>query len=245
MMRVLAVLVLLTGLIASGARGIQQVGSVEPDGAAVGWPPGLPASVEAAALILESEDRRYAAEGLLDLTMSPDTETRSRAALALGRVGSPRLLSRLIELTRDPETVVRAAAAFGLGRLEYGLSVATEDAERVRARDALLTLIGAPDGLVAEQAAWALGMVDGGAATAVADWLRHAGQGTPETRPRPAVLAAMLTLIVLFFLRAYLEALVPPSPPRPRWPTPPNRWSWQSTNSTGREQAANNTHIGP
>ncbi len=192
MMRVLAVLVLLTGLIASGARGIQQVGSVEPDGAAVGWPPGLPASVEAAALILESEDRRYAAEGLLDLTMSPDTETRSRAALALGRVGSPRLLSRLIELTRDPETVVRAAAAFGLGRLEYGLSVATEDAERVRARDALLTLIGAPDGLVAEQAAWALGMVDGGAATAVADWLRHAGQGTPETRPRPAVLAAML-----------------------------------------------------
>ncbi len=193
MMRSLGVLALVAVSMGAGSGDLQQAGAGgQADGGDVGWPPPLPAAVEAAALILESEDRRYAAEGLLDLAASPDVAMRSRAALAIGRVGSPRLLSRLIELTRDPATVVRAAAAFALGRLEYDLAVDTEDAERTRARDALLRLLDEPVSLVAEQAAWALGIVDGGSATAVADWLHRAGNSTSETRPNPAVLAAML-----------------------------------------------------
>ena len=192
MIRSLGVLALLAGFIAPVSMGLQQVGGRQPDGFAVAWPPRLPAAVEAAALILESEDRRHAGEKLLSLAASPDTAIRSRATIALGRVGSPRLLSRLIELTRDPEKVVRAAAAFGLGRLEYNLALGSEDADRTRARDALLPLLDAPDGLVAEQAAWALGMVDGGAVTAVAGWLYRAGLNTSDRRPNSAVLAAML-----------------------------------------------------
>ena len=193
MMRLLGVLALVAVSMGAGSGGLQQPGAGDESvGGEVAWPPPLPAAVEAAALILESEDRRYAAEGLLDLAASPDAAKRSRTALAIGRVGSPRLLSRLIELTRDPATVVRAAAAFALGRLEYDLAVDTEDAERTRARDALLPLLDEPASLVAEQAAWALGIVDGDAATAVAGWLLRAGQSTPETHPNPAVLAAML-----------------------------------------------------
>jgi peptidyl-prolyl cis-trans isomerase B (cyclophilin B) len=193
MMRSFGVLALLAVSVAPGAGGAQQAGGgSNPAGGDMAWPPVLPASLEPAALILESEDRRFAVDGLLDLTASPDTGTRSRAALALGRVGSPGLLPRLIELSRDPETVVRAAAAFALGRLEYERAASTEGAERTLARDALLPLLDESADLVAEQAAWSLGLVDGGALTAVADWLHRASRSTPATRPNPAVLAALL-----------------------------------------------------
>ncbi len=193
MMRPSGLIVLLAVLAVPGSGSTnQETKTATPGSGEIDWPPGLPASIQEAGLILESEDRRFVADGLLDLTSSPDPELRSRAALALGRVGSPRLLSRLIELTRDPEAAVRAAAAFALGRLEYDLAVDTEDAERTRARDALLPLLDEPQSLVAAQAAWAIGMVDGGAAGAIADWLHLAGPSTPEARPNPAVLAALL-----------------------------------------------------
>ena len=191
MMRSLGVLVLVAVCAAPGSA--RQAGEgTDAVAGDLAWPPRLPAEVEAAALILESEDRRYPVDGLLDLTASPDGEIRSRATLALGRVGSPQLLPRLIELTRDTDTVVRAAAAFALGRLEYELAVSTEDAERTRARDALLPLLDEPAALVAQQAARALGFVDGGATTAVAAWLHGASRSTPDRRPHAAVLAAML-----------------------------------------------------
>ncbi len=192
-MRIVGILLLLAVSAGPGSGGLaQERGDSTPADGSIVWPPVLPAMAEVAALILESEDRRFVADGLIELTSSNDAGVRSRAAIALGRVGSPRSLSRLIELTRDSEPAVRAAAAFALGRLEYDLAVVTEDAERTRARDALLALLDAPNSLAAEQAAWALGIVDGGAATAVADWLQRAAGSTPDTRPDPAVLAALL-----------------------------------------------------
>jgi len=140
--------------------------------------------VEVLARILEAEDRREVTVALRQMADDDDPERRARAALALARVGSPTSLSRLALMTADVDPQVRAMAAFALGRLEYDVMVSVS-ALRTRALEILLRLLDdAPE--VAEQAAWAIGLVDGGAADPIRERLAKAGQP-------PALIAALLT----------------------------------------------------
>jgi len=140
--------------------------------------------VEVLAQILEAEDRREATAALRQLADHDDPGYRARAALALARVGDPTTLSRLSAMTGDGDLQVRAMAAFALGRLDYELMVSAH-ALRTRALEILLPLLD-DDPAVAEQAAWAIGLVDGGAVDAVRERLGTAGQS-------PALIAALLT----------------------------------------------------
>lgn len=71
-------------------------------------------AAEAAAALLELEDRRaFDASTLESAARSTDPAIRSRAALALGRIGDPRARPLLVALLADPSLDVRAAAAFG------------------------------------------------------------------------------------------------------------------------------------
>lgn len=140
--------------------------------------------VEVLAQILEAEDRREVTAALRLLADDDNPEYRARAALALARVGDPTSLSRLAVMTSDSEPQVRAMAAFALGRLDYELMVSAS-ALRTRALELLLPLLDdAPP--VAQRAAWAIGLVDGGAAGPVRE--RLAVAGLP-----PALIAALLT----------------------------------------------------
>ncbi len=120
-------------------------------------PLGLPADLDAAAAILQAEDRRELTEALLLLSGSPQGSVRGRAALAIGRVGLPAGYLRLLEMVRDPEPSVRALASFGLGLLELDLEPALSAATRTRIAERLVTLLDDPEPVVVAQALWALG----------------------------------------------------------------------------------------
>ena len=140
--------------------------------------------VEVLAQILEAEDRREVTAALRQLADDDDPRYRARAALAFARVGDPTSLSRLSAMTGDADPQVRAMAAFALGRLDYELMVSAS-ALRTRALEILLPLLD-DDPAVVEQAAWAIGLVDGGAVHAIRARLGTAGQPT-------ALIAALLT----------------------------------------------------
>ncbi len=149
-------------------------------------PLGLPADLDAAAAILEAEDRRELTEALLRLSGSPEGSVRGRAALAIGRVGLPAGYLRLLEMVGDPEPSVRALAAFGLGLLELDLEPALSAATRTRIAERLVTLLDDPQPVVVAQSLWALGIQgDRLAISAVAAVLEDA------SRP-PLVLEAAL-----------------------------------------------------
>lgn len=150
----------------------------------------LPADLEVATLILQSEDRRDASPALEALTLVPDAAVRGRAALALGRIGLPGSQPRLLELLRDTDAGVRAVAAFGLGRLEYDLVPSIEAALRTRATEALMRHLD-EDRAVGVQSALALGAI-GAAAGPLRDWLQAAALAPLSKRPASDVVAAGL-----------------------------------------------------
>ncbi|MFN7971860.1 MAG: peptidylprolyl isomerase [Acidobacteriota bacterium] len=70
------------------------------------------------AKILQHEDRRDARDGYLaGLLKSPSSALRSRAALALGRIGDPGSIDALAALLADPDASVRGSAVFALGEI--------------------------------------------------------------------------------------------------------------------------------
>lgn len=75
-------------------------------------------SVERAALILAFEDERRVGPELLGLLADPDPATRSRAALAVGRIGRAADVAALTPLLRDPDGLVRQNAVFAMGEIE-------------------------------------------------------------------------------------------------------------------------------
>jgi len=143
-------------------------------------PLGLPADLEAAAAILQAEDRRELTEDLLLLSGAPEGSVRGRAALAIGRVGLPAGYLRLLEMVRDPEPSVRALASFGLGLLELDLEPALSAATRTRIAERLVTLLDDPEPVVVAQALWALGnQGDPVAVSAVAAVLEDPSRAPP------------------------------------------------------------------
>ncbi len=70
------------------------------------------------ALIDRAEDDRRAGAALLDLIEHPDSEVRSRLAIALGRIGDPLSAETLVGLAGDREPRVREDALFALGLLD-------------------------------------------------------------------------------------------------------------------------------
>lgn len=149
-------------------------------------PLGLPADLDAAAAILQAEDRRELTEALLRLSASPEASVRGRAALAIGRVGLPAGYLRLLEMVGDPEPSVRALASFGLGLLELDLEPALSAATRTRIAERLVTLLDDPEPVVIAQSLWALGIQgDPLAVSAVAAVLEDAA------RPPPVLEAAL------------------------------------------------------
>ncbi len=130
--------------------------------------------IEVLAQILEAEDRRQVTAELEQVAADEDPVRRARAALALARIGDPTSLSSLAAMTNDADSRVRSMAAFALGRLDYDLMVSAE-ALRTRAIEILAPMLG-DEPAVAEQAAWAIGAVDGGAADVIRERLVAAGQ---------------------------------------------------------------------
>ncbi len=129
-----------------------------PQLSAEALPLGLPDDIDAAAVILEAEDRRDLSDDLLRLSRAPEAAVRARAALAIGRIGLPIGYTRLVELLRDPDPPVRALAAFGLGLLELDLEPAIISATRARIAARLTPLLRDPEPVVVEQALWTLGI---------------------------------------------------------------------------------------
>jgi cyclophilin family peptidyl-prolyl cis-trans isomerase/HEAT repeat protein len=72
---------------------------------------------------MKLEDERSTGDGELEaLLQDPDSGVRARAALALGRLGSPSASERIAALLSDPSAYVRATAAFSLGILDGPIS---------------------------------------------------------------------------------------------------------------------------
>jgi cyclophilin family peptidyl-prolyl cis-trans isomerase/HEAT repeat protein len=126
-----------------------------------GFVPGRPTppvvEADAAARILEMEDRRIFDEAeLRRFAASPEPDTRRRTALALGRLMEPAGGALLEELSTDADVSVATAAAFALGQL--GDTVAVPK---------LTALLGDGTGApipTASEAAYALGKIRGEAA---------------------------------------------------------------------------------
>ena len=69
--------------------------------------------------IVKAEDARRYDKELESLMSNPNTETRTRAALAAGRIGKEDALPKLTELLeKDPNIDVRIMAAFAIGEVE-------------------------------------------------------------------------------------------------------------------------------
>ena len=76
------------------------------------------AAVEAIAPMLQAEDARQWAAGVLDAgTQSPDPLVRRSAALSIGRIGDLRGTALLLPMLEDRDSTVQAMAAFALGLL--------------------------------------------------------------------------------------------------------------------------------
>ncbi len=132
---------------------------------------------DADAALLELEDRRAFDEPtLLAAARSPEGETRTRTALALGRISDERGAPILRTLLTDPDADVRAAAAFACGYLP---DTATGD---------LRPLLSDPEPRVAAAAALAIGFAgrpEGEEALIAA----FSGAGAPE--PRASLLRSL------------------------------------------------------
>ncbi|MFO8074117.1 MAG: HEAT repeat domain-containing protein [Polyangia bacterium] len=70
------------------------------------------------ALIDRAEDDRRTGAALLDLVEHPDSEVRSRLAIALGRIGDPLSAEALVGLAGDHVPRIRRDALFSLGLLD-------------------------------------------------------------------------------------------------------------------------------
>ena len=127
-------------------------------GIAVGWlvltrPPHL---IEGD--FLQREDRRVVDGWLLDQLRNPVAEHRTRACLALGRIGNPDTLDVLVQALRDPIPRVRAAAAFAIGEMEDRETVAeTGRTPRAKAAKALIAALNNRERTVVEHGVEALG----------------------------------------------------------------------------------------
>ena len=140
---------LLCGFAAGCARA--PAGVARPGAPAPHPPPTPPASLaEAEPALLELEDRRaFDREALEAAAASPDPAVRSRAALALGRIGDEGGAPELARLLSDPSSDVRASAAFACAIL--GEASLTRD---------LSLLLADPDPAAAARAAWSLGFLE-------------------------------------------------------------------------------------
>lgn len=135
-------------------------------------------AAEAAAALLELEDRRaFDPSTLESAARSADPAIRSRAALALGRIGDPRGRPLLVVLLADPSSEVRAAAAFG----SQVLGDATLTAE-------LIPLLTGSDAAVVGAAAKAIGFLARGDGQ---DALVAALTGAASPEPRATILRSM------------------------------------------------------
>ncbi len=68
--------------------------------------------------ILKAEDARRYDKTLEDLLKSPSEDVRTRAALAVGRIGNTAAVPALVRLLNDPSARVSEMAAFALGEIE-------------------------------------------------------------------------------------------------------------------------------
>jgi cyclophilin family peptidyl-prolyl cis-trans isomerase/HEAT repeat protein len=102
--------------------------------------------------IVRAEDERRWDDDLLDLFSARNSNVRTRAALAAGRIGNADAVAELVRLLqRDDETEVRAMAAFALGEIESSV-----------AADALMAVVrDNQNGLVRARAVEALGKIAG------------------------------------------------------------------------------------
>ena len=135
-------------------------------------------AAEAAAALLELEDRRaFDPSTLESAARSADPAIRSRAALALGRIGDPRGRPLLVVLLADSSSEVRAAAAFG----SQVLGDATLTAE-------LIPLLTGADAAVVGAAAKAIGFLARGDGQ---DALVAAIPGAASPEPRATILRSL------------------------------------------------------
>ncbi len=107
------------GVFTSALSALVVAGCPEPK-APVGAPP---STEEKLARAMKLEDERSEGDGELELLLQDmDGRVRARAALALGRLGSPGNEGLLAPLLADTSPYVRATAAFSLGILDGALS---------------------------------------------------------------------------------------------------------------------------
>ena len=135
-------------------------------------------ALEAQAALLELEDRRaYDASTLESTARSTDSAIRSRAALALGRIGDPRGRPLLVALLADSSRDVRASAAFG-GQI-FGDPTLTAE---------IIPLLAGGDPAVAAAAAKAVGFLARGDGQ---DALVAAAAKAASPEPRATILRSM------------------------------------------------------
>jgi cyclophilin family peptidyl-prolyl cis-trans isomerase/HEAT repeat protein len=135
-------------------------------------------AAEASAALLQLEDRRaYDASTLESAARSTDPVVRSRAALALGRIGDPRARPLLVALLADASGEVRTAAAFGSQLL--GDPTLTSE---------LTPLLTGPDATVVAAAAKAVGFLARGDGQ---DALVAALPGAASPEPRATILRSL------------------------------------------------------
>jgi HEAT repeat protein len=85
-------------------------------------------TVDVAARVAWSEDRRESGPDLLLLLADPEASVRARAARAIGRIGRVADVWPLAPLLHDPDTPVRREAAFALGEIEDSSAAAVLEA---------------------------------------------------------------------------------------------------------------------
>lgn len=135
-------------------------------------------AAEANAALLALEDRRaFDASTLESAARSADPAIRSRAALALGRIGDPRARPLLVALLADGSGEVRASAAFGSQVL--GDPTLTSE---------LTPLLAGPDAAVVAAAAKAVGFLARGDGQ---DALVAAIPGAASPEPRATILRSL------------------------------------------------------
>jgi cyclophilin family peptidyl-prolyl cis-trans isomerase/HEAT repeat protein len=135
-------------------------------------------AAEAEAALLQLEDRRaFDASVLTSAARSPDPAVRSRAALALGRIGDSRGRQLLAGLLTDSSPEVLSAAAFG-SQVLGDPTLTTE----------LLPLLSGHDATVAAAAAKAIGFLARGDGQ---DALVAAVDRAPSPEPRATILRSL------------------------------------------------------
>jgi len=135
-------------------------------------------AAEAEAALLQLEDRRaFDASVLTSAARSPDPTVRSRAALALGRIGDSRGRQLLAGLLTDSSPEVLSAAAFG-SQVLGDPTLTTE----------LLPLLSGRDATVAAAAAKAIGFLARGDGQ---DALVAAVDRAPSPEPRATILRSL------------------------------------------------------